>query len=43
LALVLFGFSALSVCAATHYVWQSSPGPAPPYTNWATAAVTIQQ
>jgi hypothetical protein len=43
LALVLFGFSALSVCAATHYVWQSSPGPAPPYTTWATAAATIQQ
>jgi hypothetical protein len=43
LAVVLFGFSALSVCAATHYVWQSSPGPAPPYTTWATAAATIQQ
>ena len=42
LTVVLFGFSALSVCAATHYVWQSSPSPAPPYTNWATAATNIQ-
>jgi len=32
-----------SALATVHYVWQSSPGPAPPYTNWATAAVTIQQ
>lgn len=26
----------------TRYVWQDSPRPAPPYTNWATAAHTIQ-
>ena len=24
------------------YVWTNSPSPAPPYTNWATAALTIQ-
>jgi hypothetical protein len=24
------------------YVWQDSPGPTPPYTNWATAAHVIQ-
>ena len=28
--------------AATRYVWQGSPSPAPPYTNWATAAHVIQ-
>jgi hypothetical protein len=28
--------------SATAYVWQNSPGPTPPYTNWATAAHTIQ-
>jgi len=31
-----------SALAAVHYVWQSSPGPAPPYTNWTTAATKIQ-
>jgi hypothetical protein len=31
-----------SALAATHYVWQGSPGPAPPYTNWVTAATNIQ-
>jgi len=34
----------LAVCAVseTRYVWPDSPSPAPPYTNWATAAHTIQ-
>jgi hypothetical protein len=27
---------------ATNYVWQDSPNPGPPFTNWATAAHTIQ-
>lgn len=26
----------------TRYVWQDSPSPTPPYTNWATAARVIQ-
>ena len=32
----------ISVSGATHYVWQSSPGPLPPYGNWTTAATNIQ-
>jgi hypothetical protein len=28
--------------AATRYVWQDSPSPAPPFTNWSTAAHVIQ-
>ena len=34
--------SAGTASAATRYVWQDSPSPAPPYTNWATAAHVIQ-
>jgi hypothetical protein len=33
---------ASSASAATRYVWQSSPSPAPPDTNWTTAAHVIQ-
>lgn len=33
---------AASASAATRCVWQSSPSPAPPYTNWDTAAHVIQ-
>jgi len=29
--------------AATHYVWQDSPNPTVPFTNWATGAHTIQE
>jgi len=39
-------FTILAACnasAATRYVWQNSPSPAPPYTNWATAAHVIQE
>ena len=31
LAVVLFGLNALSLSAATHFVWQTSPGPTPPW------------
>ena len=30
------------VGAATRYVWQDSPSPGPPYTDWTTAAHVIQ-
>jgi hypothetical protein len=33
---------ASSASAATRYVWQDSSSPAPPYTNWTTAAHVIQ-
>ena len=43
---LLFAFCFLllpgQASAATRYVWQGSPVPAPPYTNWATAARVIQ-
>jgi hypothetical protein len=32
----------VSASAATRYVWQSSPIPTPPYSNWAKAARVIQ-
>jgi hypothetical protein len=38
--ILLLAFSNLS--AATRYVWQDSPSPGPPYTNWTTAAHVIQ-
>ncbi|NCC51063.1 MAG: hypothetical protein EOM20_07595 [Spartobacteria bacterium] len=34
--------SALPGVAATRYVWTNSPAPAAPYTNWHTAARTMQ-
>ena len=34
--------AAFSASAATLYVSQASPKPTPPYTNWDTAAMTIQ-
>ncbi|MCX6926513.1 MAG: PKD domain-containing protein [Verrucomicrobia bacterium] len=41
-AIVLLLLVCASAPAATRYVWQDSPSPAPPYTNWATAARVIQ-
>jgi hypothetical protein len=32
-----------SPCAAVRYVNVNNAGPTPPYTNWATAATTIQE
>ena len=48
LALRRYGFlslallSGVSALGATLHVWQASPTPTPPYTNWAKAARTIQ-
>ena len=33
---------AVTASAATLYVWQNSPSPAPPYATWASAATNIQ-
>jgi hypothetical protein len=38
----LFAFLASAAVAATLYVWQENPNPAPPYATWATAATNIQ-
>ena len=43
LTLITLLLAVSNLSAATRYVWQSSPGPAPPYTNWLTAATNIQQ
>jgi hypothetical protein len=42
IAILLFLSSARSGFAATRYVWQASPSPGPPYTNWLSAARVIQ-
>ena len=36
-------FSTTVAPAATLHVWQDSPSPTAPYTNWATAAHVIQE
>lgn len=41
-ALTLLLLSRASAAAATRYVWQDSSSPAPPYTDWTTAAHVIQ-
>jgi hypothetical protein len=42
LAAVLLALLSFQVSATTHYVDVNGTSPATPYTNWATAAVTIQ-
>jgi len=40
----VWGFAASAADAQTiRYVWTNSPEAAPPYTNWSTAAHTIQE
>lgn len=39
---VLVGVSSVSA-QTTRYVWTNSPFPAPPFTNWSTAARSIQE
>ena len=41
--IAVFDIGAYECVPVAHYVWQDSPNPAPPYTNWATAAHTIQE
>jgi hypothetical protein len=42
MAIFVIGLAALNSLAATHYVSLESPTPAPPFTNWLTAARVIQ-
>jgi hypothetical protein len=42
LSVFCFLLSLASASAATRYVWQDSPSPGPPHTNWTTAAHVIQ-
>jgi hypothetical protein len=39
---ILFGLPPFNAAATTHYVDMNSTNATPPYTNWATAAVDIQ-
>jgi hypothetical protein len=40
--MVCGALSCLNTGAAIRYVWQDSPAPSPPFTNWTTAAHIIQ-
>ena len=42
LVLLALLLAANSTRASVRYVWQDSPSPGPPYTNWTTAAHVIQ-
>jgi hypothetical protein len=42
LTVITLLLAASNLSAATHYVWQNSPGPAAPYTTWTSAAHVIQ-
>ena len=43
LSLALCCLAIPPAAADTHYVSTNSPSPTPPYTNWQTAALTIQE
>ena len=43
LGVLLCHLICLAASAAPLHVWQGSPNPASPYTNWSTAARTIQE
>ncbi len=42
LSIAASGLAALNLSAATLHVWQESPNPGPPYSDWSTAARTIR-
>jgi hypothetical protein len=42
MTIAALGLTTFHFSAATCYVWQDSPSPAPPCTNWAPAAYVIQ-